>query len=259
MTANISKEELISLYLDQRLPMGEIASRYGVDRTTISNRLKSYNITSIPGQRAFSHYKGLELNSEQKEMVVGSVLGDGSIILPNKRKTAYFKVSHCEKQLEYIEWKRFVLSNFVHRDGLQKIIDKRGNSVMYSFNTISNIGFNYYRDLFYEDVVKVIKEELVDHLTLLGLAVWYMDDGGLVGNNKVNCRLSTDGFSKDDNYRLRDILLSKFGLESKVLSYYRGSFYYYLFFNKENSIKMGRMISPYVVECMRYKEVLWDL
>ena len=79
----------------------------------------------------------------------------------------------------------------------------------------------------------MINEKLINHLTLLGLAVWYMDDGGLVGNNKVNCRLSTDGFSEGDNYRLRDILLSRFGLECSVLSYYRGSFYYYLFFNKE--------------------------
>jgi hypothetical protein len=78
-----------------------------------------------------------------------------------------------------------------------------------------------------------------------------MDDGSL---NGVNCRLSTDGFSEGDNNRLRDMLEDKFGIIGSVYNYIRnGSFYYYLFFNKENSKKMAGMIGEYVVDCMRYK------
>jgi len=244
---NITKEKLTELYTEKKLTMYEIAEIYNVDRSTIGNKLKAYGICSNPSKRKFYHLKAIPLTQQQKELIVGSALGDASII---KRNTiSYFKVSHCERQKEYLMWKKEILGNFVNV--VNKYADKRGNSIMYSFNTLGLSELNSFRDMFYNNNKKTIKEEISDSLTTFGLAVWYMDDGSKQNNS---CRLSTDGFSKDENIVLQKVLKSKFDLDCKVCGYTRNNKeYYFLSFNKNNTIKLHNMIKDYVVNCMKYK------
>lgn len=247
---NIPKEKLIDLYIEKHMTMFEIAEIYNVDRTTISNKLKKYGIDSDPSQRKYRLLKATPLNKEQKELIVGSTLGDGSIVMNGRRVNSYFKIAHCERQKEYLMWKKIVLGNFVNN--IRKLVDKRGNSVMYGFNTLSHHELNFYRKLFYENNKKIIKHDLGLHLTPLGLATWFMDDGSKL--NKVNYRFSTDGFTKDENYKLKHILKANFDLNIKVCEYERNQKkYYYLSLNKRNAVNMTEIIRPYIVDCMKYK------
>jgi len=247
---DIPKEKLVELYSEKQLTMFEIAEIYNVDRTTISNKLREFEIDSDPSLRKYRILRAVPFTKQQRELVVGSTLGDGSVILGAKRKTSYFKVAHCEKQKDYLMWKKEVLGNFVNT--ITKNADKRGNSIMYGFATISHQELNYFRKLFYDNNKKIIKDEIGLHLTPLGLAVWFMDDGTLSGT--CNYKLATDGFSREDNYKLANILKINFDLNAKVLEYERrNQKYYYLFFNKRNSINMTEIIKPHMVDCMKYK------
>jgi predicted DNA-binding protein YlxM (UPF0122 family) len=249
----ITRERLTELYVDKQLTMFEIAEIYNVNRTTIANRLKEYEIDSNPSQRKYKILKAIPLLKEQKELIVGSILGDASLIRSGRRINTYFKISHCEKQKEYLFWKKAILGNLVN--SIAKMIDKRGNSIMYGFNTLSHHELNFYRDLFYENNKKVINKDIGLYLTPLGLATWFMDDGSKDCNN-VSYRLSTDGFSKEDNYNLKFILKSNFDLNVKVCEYEKHQKkYYYLSINKRNSAIMTDIISPYIVDCMKYKLV----
>lgn len=118
---------------------------------------------------------------------------------------------------------------------------------MYSFNTLSHQELNLFRELFYQNNQKIIKDELSDYLTPMGLAAWFMDDGSKTG---CNYRFATDGFSEEDNYKLQAILKKKFDLNVRVLEYKK---YHYLFLNKQNTIKMTEIIKPFIVGCMKYK------
>lgn len=248
---DIPKEKLVELYKEKHLTMFEISELYHVDRTTISNKLKMFEIDIDPTQRKYRILKATPMNKTQKSMIIGSVLGDGSIISSERRLNSYFKVAHCEKQKDYLFWKKEILGNFVNT--INKNIDKRGNSIMYGFHTISHQELNRLRDMFYDNNKKVIKEEIGLYLDSLGLATWFMDDGSKSGRGN-NYRLSTDGFSKDDNYRLQSILKSSFDLNVKVLEYTRhDKQYYYLFINKRNAINMTEIIKPHIIDCMKYK------
>lgn len=247
---DIQKESIIELYIDKQLTMDEIAKIYNVNRTTISNRLKEYHINSNPNQRKNSHIKQVQLNQIQRSLVIGSVLGDASIILSQRRVTPYFKVAHCEKQKDYLLWKSDILKPFVNN--VAKTIDKRGNSIMYSFNTVSHKELKFYHEIFYTNGIKTINKELINYLDALGLAVWFMDDGSKLNN--CNFRISTDGFSEDENMILADILKSNFNLTAKVNRYQRNDkYFYYLSLDKDNAIKMNELISPFFVNCMKYK------
>jgi len=50
----------------------------------------------------------------------------------------------------------------------------------------------------------------------------------------------------------QDILKEKFNLDSKI----KFSKYYYLTFNKENTIKVSKLCEPYIINEMKYKFLL---
>jgi len=245
---DIPKEKLIELYVDKQLTMFEISEIYNVDRTTISNKLKEYSINNNPTVRKYKILKATPFTNEQKELILGSLLGDASII--KRIKTSYFKVGHCEKQKEYVLWKKSILGNFVNQ--ITKCVDKRGNSIMYNFNTLSHHELNYYRNLFYDNNKKIIQKELISKFTSpLSLAVWYMDDGS---RGKYNCRFATDCFSENENKVLVDLLKINFDIKTKIAKYTRNNIEYcFLTLNKPNTLKLFNIINPYIVDCVKYK------
>lgn len=188
--------------------------------------------------------ESLVLNNKQIELIVGSLLGDACIV--KRRNKSYFRISHCEKQKDYLLYKKDILNNIVRT--INKHIDKRGNSIMYSFNTLSFTELNMFRDMFYKDV-KIINNKISNYLTPFSLAIWYMDDGSKINKS---CKISTDSFTEEENKLLQNILKEKFDLDCKVLNYKK---YYYLFFNVKNTIKFHNLIREYVVDCMKYKLV----
>ena len=79
-----------------------------------------------------------------------------------------------------------------------------------------------------------------------------MDDGYL--NKNVNLRLSTDGFTEEENIKLQNIIKINFDIRCKVCKYTRNNKEYcYLSMNKENTIKTSNLTKEFFVDCMKYK------
>lgn len=248
-----SKKDLVELYVDKRLTTYEIAEIYSVARRTVGRWFKKYNIDANPKQRKYELIKKIPFTKEQKEFVVGTVLGDGCIALHGrKNKSCRLMIGHCKKQKDLVMWKKAILGNFVNV--VSKRIDKRQNSIMYNFNTVTHNDLNAFRKLFYENNKKVIRPEIVNYLSPLALAVWVMDDGSKCSN--YNIRISTDSFTKKENELLQSMIKARFGLRCKVCEYNRNNKkYYYLSFNKRNSILLTGIIDKFVIDCMKYKLV----
>ena len=247
----IDKIALIDLYINKKKTAYEIAEMFGVNKSIVCDLLHKHEIDTNPKQRKYEIIKKISFTQEQKDLIVGTLLGDGCIALHgHKNKACRLMINHYEKQKDFLMWKKGILGNFVNT--VRREEDNKKNSIIWSFTTVVHDEFRFYRKLFYEGNKKVIRDELIHYLKPLSLAVWFLDDGIL--NAGVNIRFSTDRFTKEENEKLQWMLKCNFDIRCKVCEYTKNDKkYYYLSLNKENSLKMTEIIAPYSHECTKYK------
>lgn len=248
----ISKEKLEELYLNKKLTTYEIAEMYDVHRATVGKWLKKYSIEINRKQRKYESLKKIPFTKEQRELIFGTVLGDGCISKHGrKNKSHRLYIGHCEKQKDLVFWKKEILGNLVNTVRRQE--DKRGNSIMYNFVTITHNEFKFFYDLFYENNKKIIREKMIHYLTPFALAVWVMDDGSR-DQRKNTMRISTDSFSKSENETLKHCIKINFNINAKICEYTRNdNKFYYLSFNVRNAALLSDVIRPFVIDCVSYK------
>lgn len=116
-----------------------------------------------------------KLSKEQKSLLIGLLLGDGTI-----SSNYVFKLSHSEAQREYLEWKVGLLdAHGIKNNGIKEYISScgynTGKKVLYSQMSL-NPTIKALRRTVYTPK-KHITRKLLNWLTPLGLAIWYMDDG----------------------------------------------------------------------------------
>ena len=186
------------------------------------------------------------LNEDQLQIIYGSYLGDGHIGITKKNRYR-LRVTHCEKQKEYISWKANMF-------GIKKLIyiEKNGYSQkpVYNFQTkIFDLEYKITKN------TKIVPDWLLNKLDERGIAVWYMDDGSIQkhenkdGSKSNYVSLHTNNFC----YETHEKFVKKFntyGIECKIS---KSRKYYYLRFNKENSEKLLKLIKPYIHVSMNYK------
>ena len=227
----------------------------------MKNILKNEVIGLGPNSTKLKEYKDslIELSIEQKEAIIGLMLGDASLQSQNKGKTYRIKFEWGDKNKAYVlhvfnlfeEW---VLSQPHKKERLSP----KGNLIInWGFQTFSHNAFNYLGDLFLlnKGGKKGISENLVlDHLTPRGLAYWFMDDGGKLDYNKNSKNrsvvLNTHSFTDLDVEKMCDQISNKFDLLCEVRS------------NKNKKIivikdtsypRFYQLINPYLLEEMKYK------
>lgn len=116
-----------------------------------------------------------KLSKEQKSLLIGLLLGDGTI-----SSNYVFKLSHSEAQREFLEWKIDLLNKLGFKNnGVKEYIStcgyNKGSKVLYSQMSL-NPTIKALRRTVYTPK-KRITRRLLNWLTPLGLAIWYMDDG----------------------------------------------------------------------------------
>lgn len=191
----------------------------------------------------------LLLNNNEHEMILGTLMGEGSI--RKRDKNSCLRFSHSIKQKEYCNYKKnilieFVISEFSQRKRLKK------NKVLHTidFATRTHPVFNYYRKLFYKKGIKVISKELLEKLTPRALAFWICDDGSYCKKQEYII-LCTNSFSLEEHKLMKDFFNKKFNLNPKIG--FRDGKYYYLRFSKNDTKKLVSLIEPFISKMMRYK------
>lgn len=117
-----------------------------------------------------------KINKESRNLLIGLLLGDGTI-----SNNYVFKLSHCEQQRDYLEWKIKLLgNNGIRANGIKEYIStcgyNSGKKVLYT--QLSIIPFiKVLRRVFYRPKKILGNRKLLNRLFAQEIAIWYMDVG----------------------------------------------------------------------------------
>ena len=117
-----------------------------------------------------------KINKESRNLLIGLLLGNGTI-----SNNYVFKLSHCEQQRDYLEWKIKLLgNNGIRANGIKEYIStcgyNSGKKVLYT--QLSIIPFiKVLRRVFYRPKKILGNRKLLNRLSAQEIAIWYMDVG----------------------------------------------------------------------------------
>lgn len=116
-----------------------------------------------------------KLSKEQKSLLIGLLIGDGTI-----SSNYVFKLSHSVDQKEYLEWKVSLLNKLgIKNNGIKEYISScgynTGKGVLYSQMSVIPTIKALRRTVYIPK--KTFTRKLLNWLNPLGIAIWYMDDG----------------------------------------------------------------------------------
>ena len=203
--------------------------------------------------------KPFALNSEETQVLLGSLLGDGCIgALRTGRRNCLFSENHCMAQEAYLQWKATQLRRLGSHIYIRSTRDR--NNIGGVHPTIALWTRRWpmlteLRGIFYPQGKKIVPKDKIWELGLEGLAVWWMDDGSYHQQHR-NGRLCTQGFTKEDNRWLAEHFFPKqFGLEPKVYSRHRGvrGSHSYLRFSRVETKKLVEFLKSLIHPTLRYK------
>lgn len=183
------------------------------------------------------------INDDQKQIILGSFLGDGHIRHEGNSKIR-LAVIHGIDQEEYCKWKASMF------DCNTKIIANNGYAKTKAINFCTKvIGL----DREFPKIKNSCPQWILDEIDARGIAIWFMDDGSLnnVWRTGYSGRISTCSFDEDSHKRF----VEKFNSLGIKTHYKKYDGYYYLFFNKSGLKALYELISPYFNKSM-YKKIV---
>lgn len=172
-----------------------------------------------------------QLNDKQKDLIIGSMLGDGHI---DKRETQpIFIVVHAENQKDYLYYKYELLKDFCNISPTkQEARYKEFNGKPYwcqaTYRTCTRIQncFLDYRGKTYTYLLKLMNE--------FSFSIWMLDDGY---RSNTNWELCICEYTEEDVNNALNIFKDKFGLIGKLKKDIR-----YLMFDAISSRKIDEII-----------------
>ena len=212
----------------------------------------------------------MKLNDLNKSILIGLLLGDGYI---DPKGRIY--IEHCKEQLEYCVYKAKLLHSVIGGKDIKVSLLQRKrtplkNGKKYkSGDTFITCKFSKQskhfipiRDLLYPNGKKEITKEVLECLTPLSIALWWMDDGNL------NRRKNADGtlgaymlrlytyLSFEQNVLIRDFFIKNYNIYWNILTANQEKEQYYLYCSQTEGKKFMDLISQIIIKnvpSMSYK------
>ncbi len=239
--------------------MKQIKNATGPDRVSC-HFTRSAEIPCPVAYKQIRHEFRVDIREDINQILLGSLLGDASLSLYSNSKNAAYCCSHSPKQKDYLFWKAKILTKLFK---VNVTFRKNGpKHWLYRLRTNNSPILTSLHRLYYVHYTKpgrrwrkIINPAALSHLTPLGLAIWYCDDGTYYVRDK-SCALSTQGFSYEENIMLKDYFSKKWGIPASVMRDHRSYInktYYKLVFKKKETHKFLTLIKDFVPESMAYK------
>lgn len=231
-----------------------IATRNGIHKNNEYLQKQHKELMKAKEKKYLESIKPIELNKIEQNIIVGSILGDGSLTFAPRGRNAYYREHFSLKQKEYREWKLEQLKS------LQFRIEKEEH-----LKSPSHPIFTDLYNKFYINGVKTITKENIKLLSHpIGLACLYLDDGTLMVSatkEKYIIRVSpsvgitTLCFTKKECVMLIDHIKRQFGIEFRLAQHPDGKGYNIKITKLQHIYEFFDLITPYCkdIECVRYK------
>lgn len=170
-----------------------------------------------PNSSQFKRYKdtlkGLTLM--QYQAAIGLILGDARIELSKSGYGALLKFEwgNVNKEYAFHVYELF-LDYCLTPPRKQVRINVNGNEVTtWCFQTLSHKDFLGLANLFLINGKKIVPNKLIfNHLTEVGLAYWFIDDGGINGSHSYGIQINTQSFTVEEVDYMCTEIQQKFGL-----------------------------------------------
>lgn len=203
-------------------------------------------------------------------MLVGMVLGDGHVRVRQRLNRGKYpfeervlRVLHSTKQRAYCEFKADLLHKAFGRQ-VNVTIVKNGPGGKYEAAqfTFSHPYCGQLRDWCYPGGQKTFTRRVLEMLTPLGVAIWYMDDGHArksIGAHGWITSCSTDiatMCTEAEAVTIKEWFLDEYGIDFKVRFDKRcrpGGKQYFIQANSAASREFVGLVRPHIPECMLYK------
>jgi hypothetical protein len=207
------------------------------------------------------------LTKEQRDLVFGTLLGDGNLQTETDGRTWRYRALHKQEHAEYLEHKYLVMRSHCSTGPIYgQVFDERTGKIYYRtyLNTMVHSDFLVFGNMFYvydkklrKMVKRVPTSQVLDKfLTERALAYMYMDDGALKWLGHSNAmRICTESFPPDDVTRLRNVLFKKYNIVTTQSKKTRDGVYVgdRVLIPEKSSAAFRDLIKPYLVDCMKSK------
>lgn len=234
---------------------GPKSTRYTPDHQLLTSKGLKRVDSLVPGDSLALPFE--RLDSNQLQITLGSLLGDGCISTRNKSGWSNLRISHSVAQKPWLDWKASVLGPLVSSRSIQppctkNEIDGRPleSQEHHYITTVMHPEFLDYRNLSYVNGKRVIGD-WIDSLDSLGLAIAYLDNGTLAGSTP---RIYMHRFDSEsvDRFRRR---LQDMGIASTRFSCRRDGKHkgWAIHVSSKSINRFYKSIVPWVHPSMQYK------
>lgn len=209
-----------------------------------------------------SYKKGLRLTKTQKEIIVGTLLGDGHLETSNHGRTYRLKIEHSIKQKEYTDWIFNQFKLWINKKPRTwKRYSQLPNGSMlvsqkYGFSTYSHGAFRFFGQQFYpKNGRKIIPKVIEKLLTPLSIAIWYLDDGSFKSERHKTFIIHTHGYKKNDLKNAQKAL-KRYEINTKLhMQKRRSGIYWRIYILSESAPRFRKIVEPIVnqIPSMKYK------
>ena len=210
--------------------------------------------------------KNSNLTQIEKDVTVGTILGDGHI--RSNIDLLKASLSYTYSKLDYASYVLNKLQNLSNYNEVKKYenLDTRYNKIRtsFGFNTLSFSSLALFAKLFLNKIdingkvsfVKILPsyEVLLELITPQALAFWIMDDGHKYLRGGIT--LCTDSFTLEEVDRLMLVLINKFKFictKHKKISNDKTKYYYRIYISSESMPLLNSLVKEFVHTSMLYK------
>jgi hypothetical protein len=189
--------------------------------------------------------------TNQRNVLIGSILGDGGLYLTSSKPHFYLKQKEASK--DYVFW----IYNFFNSFCKSSPIKRKDNNQWYFRTRSLDILFPFYEKFYKKNGRKKIPSNIGDlFVSPLSLAVWYMEDGTLDFRKKSHCSFSimTNCFTAKETNLLSRTLWENFKIHSTVQNpHCRGKSYPRIYIGSMGRENFIKTVFPFIHKCFMYK------
>lgn len=194
------------------------------------------------------------LTEECRHAVVGTLLGDGSLI--RLVSSARLSITHSHKQADYLRWKlQFMRPIFHKTEPNECSTESFGGNRFLVIGSVGHPELSNLYPVFYQHGIKRLPPVVVDNLTPLSLAIWYQDDGSfLKARQSQQVVLCTDNFPLEDVEYAAESFGRRWGFRTGIYFIKRaGRMFPRIYILRGSVSDFFQLVGPFIAPSMTYK------